>query len=111
MSARVIVCRGCCCGTVRKHPEVDHDRQRDVLSLAAEKGGGRLVVSDCLKRCEVSNVIVLRLRGEIVWLGGVLSTEATESLSRWLELGAPEPMPFDVQSYVVHEPAESVCLP
>ncbi len=111
MSARVIVCRGCCCGTERKHPDVDHDAQRDLLSQAAERGGGRLVVSDCLKRCEVSNVVVVRVRGEVRWFGGVLAPEATRTLASWLEQGAPDPMPDDVASYHVAEPTESVCLP
>ncbi len=27
----VTVCRGCCCGTHKKHPDVDHDAQLDLL--------------------------------------------------------------------------------
>ena len=111
MSARVILCRDCCCGTLRKHPEVDHDSQRVILTEAAERGGGKLVVSQCLKRCEVSNVVVVRVRGEVRWFGGVLEPKATATLARWLEAGAPDPMPSDVASYHVAEPTESVCLP
>jgi (2Fe-2S) ferredoxin len=111
MSVRVILCRDCCCGTLRKHPEVDHDGQREALREAAERGGGRLVISECLKRCEVSNVVVVKVRGEARWFGGVLTPEATATLAGWLERGAPDPMPSDVVFYHVAEPEESVCLP
>ncbi|MCW2506633.1 MAG: hypothetical protein JWO79_4917, partial [Actinomycetia bacterium] len=51
----VTVCRGCCCGTERKHPGIDHD---GLLAALAEVGAVR--VSDCLDVCEDSNVVVVQ---------------------------------------------------
>ncbi|MFY1632080.1 hypothetical protein ACN27F_02145 [Solwaraspora sp. WMMB335] len=52
----VTVCRGCCCGTSRKHPDVDHDGQLRALRAS----GARVRVVDCLNTCERSNVVVVQ---------------------------------------------------
>ncbi|MET9630701.1 hypothetical protein ABZX92_24835 [Lentzea sp. NPDC006480] len=92
MSARITVCRGCCCGTERKHPEVDHDRQLELLRsrLAAVK------VADCLDACEVSNVVVVqpspaaRAAGaKPVWVGSVLDDDAVHGVADWVDAGGP----------------------
>ena len=36
--ARVLVCRGCCCGTEHEHPDVDHDAQVEALRAVARFG-------------------------------------------------------------------------
>jgi hypothetical protein len=75
---RVRVCRDCCCGTARKHPDVDHDALLDRLTATTE-GVAVVDASTCLLACEKSNVVVVqparaaRHRGaRPVWLREVL---------------------------------------
>ena len=95
----VLLCRGCCCGTARKHPDVDHLAQEQRLAEAAARAGARLAIGGCLDECAHSNVIVLR-RGErdhvdSIWLGGVLDERRTSELCAYLcdgwREGAPLP--------------------
>jgi len=52
------VCRGCCCGTAAKHPDLDHGAQLEQLRRGLPDPA-RMRVSDCLDACERSNVIVV----------------------------------------------------
>jgi predicted metal-binding protein len=93
----VLVCRGCCCGTVRKHPDVDHVGHLDRLGRAAEAGGGQLRTVDCLGDCSHSNVVVVRRRGQPAkWIGDLNTDAAIESLSSWIESGAIRHPPTDL---------------
>jgi len=99
-----LVCRGCCCGTERKHPDVDHDAQLEVLAAAARAGGGHCRVVDCIDECWASNVVVVRRSGAhtpTVWLGGVLATEQTAAVAAWLACGATGTPPDEVQPLVI----------
>lgn len=94
-AATITVCRGCCCGTPRKHPDVDHARQLSTLR-AGVAGAGRVRVSDCLGVCERSNVIVVspssagrRAGARPVWLGAVLDDDAVDDLVAWVRSGGP----------------------
>jgi hypothetical protein len=98
---RVILCRGCCCGTERKHPDVDHSAQERAFAAAAERGGGKLVLSDCLDRCEASNLAVVRAGGQNLWFGGLLSVEQTQCFSAWLAVGAPLPVPAELAAALI----------
>ena len=95
----VLLCRGCCCGTRDKHPNVDHDAQELRLEeTAAAQPGVELRVVDCLDECDRSNVVVLRTRGlspreRDTWLGGLLTTRATTALAGWITDGAAGPLP------------------
>lgn len=83
----VLVCRGCCCGTERKHPDVDHAAQLAALEAAVVGvPGGRVRVVDCLDECSRSNVVVVRDRatGTRVWLGEVNEAAVTDALADWL---------------------------
>ena len=91
----VTVCRGCCCGTAAKHPDVDHDDQLHQFrrSLA---GSARVHVSDCLDACERSNVVVVtpspagrRAGGRPAWFGEVLDPSSTAHLAGWAAAGGP----------------------
>ncbi|MFD4638046.1 hypothetical protein ACFWN2_12070 [Lentzea sp. NPDC058436] len=91
MESRITVCRGCCCGTERKHPEVDHERQLEVL-----RGRLSVRVADCLDACEVSNVVVVqpsraaRVKGaRPVWVGSVLDDESVLGVIDWVDAGGP----------------------
>lgn len=83
----VLVCRGCCCGRERKHPDVDHAGQVDELR-AAVPASGRLWEVDCLGECERSNVVVVRTAAHRRWFGRILDPAATTALTTWLASGA-----------------------
>ncbi|MFI9362731.1 (2Fe-2S) ferredoxin domain-containing protein [Kitasatospora sp. NPDC053057] len=94
----VVVCRGCCCGSARKHPDTDHDGQLASLRAAAEASGGALAVrtTDCLDACPQSNVIVVqpstrgRTRGgRAVWLGWALDDDGIDLVIGWALAGGP----------------------
>lgn len=91
----VIVCRGCCCGSERKHPGIDHQAQVEVLQ-ASLPGSGRLWTVDCLGPCERSNVVVIRTRAHgRQWFGDVLDDPVTASMAAWIgagAIGAPPPL-------------------
>jgi hypothetical protein len=97
MTTRVLVCRGCCCGTERKHPETDHDAQ-----LAAIAAVARTRVVGCVDECAHSNVVVVRPGdGTSIWLGGILDPATTSALCDWLERGATSPVPAVLSGHVV----------
>jgi len=102
----VVLCRGCCCGTEDKHPDVDHSSQRTTFEQAARATGARLVIADCLDACDRSNVVVVRPRGRgtprPVWLGDVLEQDRTEAVVAWARAGGPgaAPLPAVLESCV-----------
>jgi len=102
------VCRGCCCGTERKHPDVDHDAQLDRLSEAAS-ASVHVRSTGCLGPCADSNVIAVRLSGtrDRVWLGAMLSADATDALARWMADGCMLPVPADLASHQLGASSES----
>jgi predicted metal-binding protein len=79
----VLVCRGCCCGTPRKHPGVDHAAQAATLRSALPAGVPLREV-DCLGHCERSNVVVVRSAGQRRWFGEVLDPADTAALAAWV---------------------------
>ncbi len=89
----MLACRGCCCGTDAKHPDVDHDAHLARLRRAAEEAGARLWTVDCLGPCERSNVVVVRSGAQRRWFGGLLSDDAVASVASWVETGATGPVP------------------
>jgi predicted metal-binding protein len=123
VSVTVTVCRDCCCGTKRKHPDVDHDAQLNQLREAlntepADKGEGagtgRLVVSQCLLACERSNVVVVtpapgaRNGGaRPVWLYMVLTDDQTSAVAEWVRAGGPglAPLPGVLEPLVGERPS------
>ncbi|EGD41222.1 hypothetical protein NBCG_04498, partial [Nocardioidaceae bacterium Broad-1] len=52
------VCRGCCCGTERKSPGVDHAAVLSTLNAAAGESA-TVRVADCLGPCERADVVVV----------------------------------------------------
>ncbi len=104
MPARALVCRGCCCGTSRKHPDVDHDAQ---VAALAEVAHVRIV--DCVDQCAHSNVVVVRPgSGVSLWFGRVLDRAVVADLCRWLAAGAPLPVPGELEPHLFdrHAPHE-----
>ena len=102
MAPSVTVCRGCCCGTEKKHPDTDHDGQLTHLEQAAGPGRVR-VVTDCLGACDRSNVVVVvpspigrLLGGRPTWVGQILDDRDNDDLTGWISAGGPgiaEPSP------------------
>jgi (2Fe-2S) ferredoxin len=91
----VTVCRGCCCGTVGKHPDVDHAGQVEALRVGIGDAG-RVRVSDCLDACERSNVMVVgpspdgrRAGAKPTWLAGVLHPDTVGDVVEWVRAGGP----------------------
>ncbi|MEJ2868085.1 hypothetical protein WCD74_09940 [Actinomycetospora sp. OC33-EN08] len=88
-------CRGCCCGTLRKHPDIDHAA---LLAQLVDAVGehGRVRTSDCLGPCAESNVVVVaptrearRAGARPVWLRTVLTPRAVEGIATWVAAGGP----------------------
>jgi hypothetical protein len=110
----VTVCRGCCCGTERKHPDTDHAAQLDAL-VAGIGETGRVRISDCLDSCEYSNVVVVgpsadarRAGARPVWISGVLDRRAVADIVAWVRRGGPGvALPSDVLDLMVFTPARA----
>lgn len=90
------VCRGCCCGTDRKTPGVDHE---GVLARLRDQAGqsATVRVADCLGPCERADVVVVgtsregRSRGaRTVWVARVNSLAVADVLVEWAHAGGPE---------------------
>ena len=107
------VCRDCCCGSLRKHPAIDHDGQLDVLRTALEPAH-RVRTSLCLDACSQSNVIVVhptpaaRRRGvRPVWFGLMFDDFVLDDLIAWVTAGGPgiQPLPDVLELSVIKPPA------
>jgi (2Fe-2S) ferredoxin len=92
---RVRVCRDCCCGTERKHPQVDHD---GLLARLTERVADRaeVDVTGCLLACEGSNVVVVspsaagrRAGARTVWFTRVLDERCVDVIAGWVRRGGP----------------------
>lgn len=106
MSVCVLLCRDCCCGTARKHPEVDHAAQERALRSAAADGGGRLIRTRCLGMCERSNVVVVKTGGGTHWFEGILSEARTEAVAAFVRSGGVERAPAELAFQVVARRAQ-----
>lgn len=107
----VTVCRGCCCGTERRHPEVDHAAQ--LVRLKEGIGAaGRVRAVPCLDACDHSNVVVVSpsaegraAGGRPVWLGWVLADDMLDEITDWVKAGGPgvadSPGTLDLQEFAV----------
>ena len=89
------MCRGCCCGTTRKHPDVDHDGIAEILERASGPEA-ELVRVDCLWACDLSNVVVVnptaqarRQGARPVWVTHVNTLELARAVAGWVRLGGP----------------------
>jgi len=100
-SLSVLVCRGCCCGSYAKHPDVDHARHLSSLTSAmAGVPGAKVWAVDCLDSCERSNVVVVRTNGQRRWFGEMLADADVEILADWLRSGAPGETPTDLLPHI-----------
>ncbi|MFA1540779.1 (2Fe-2S) ferredoxin domain-containing protein [Actinomadura monticuli] len=91
----VTLCRGCCCGTDRRNPDVDHAalERRLRLQLAQDV---RVRYTDCLGPCSQANVVVINpsalgraAGGRTTWIGRVLDEDAVGDITEWANAGGP----------------------
>jgi predicted metal-binding protein len=97
----VLLCRDCCCGTERKHPDVDHAVQEDALRAAAAESGGRVIRTRCLGVCEHSNVVVVKAAKTTYWFGGVLSAAQTAAVTAFVRSGGGATAPTELSFNIV----------
>lgn len=88
----VLLCRDCCCGTLRKHPEIDHTTQESELRAAVTEVGGKLIRTRCLGVCERSNVVVVKTPGETYWFGEVLEPGQQQQVTDFVRGTAAAPL-------------------
>ncbi|GAA1000033.1 (2Fe-2S) ferredoxin domain-containing protein [Nocardiopsis tropica] len=114
---QLTVCRGCCCGTRKKVPGVDHRAQLARLG-AIEDHSGRTVpvrTSKCLGICFEADVVVVQpsregraAGGRPVWLGRVTEDELLEAIDDWIFDGGPglAPLPAVLADHVTSKDAK-----
>ncbi|MFC3999226.1 (2Fe-2S) ferredoxin domain-containing protein [Nocardiopsis sediminis] len=114
---RLVVCRGCCCGTKKKRPGVDHRGQLERLgALTDHEGRGVPVrVSTCLGICFKANVVVVQpssegraAGGRPVWLGDFTEDRLIDRLDDWIFAGGPgaAPLPEELAAHVTSKDAK-----
>jgi (2Fe-2S) ferredoxin len=106
----IVVCRGCCCGSAAKRPQVDHAA---VLSRLREFAADNQRVttvrtSECLRPCEQADVVVVRPSpegrrrgGRPVWFG-LIDEQVVDVLLAWVAAGGPGLVPVP-DLLVLHE--------
>ncbi|MEM9201850.1 MAG: hypothetical protein AAGC53_09320 [Actinomycetota bacterium] len=98
-ASSVLVCRGCCCGSATKHPEVDHEAQVTAFRNAATAAGTRFHTVECLGPCERANVVVVRDGADRHWFGAVGDYE-TATIADWLtDVDQPLPTSLEAQRF------------
>lgn len=110
----LVVCRGCCCASSTKHPEIDHearlDRVRRLAAAAPEVVPVK--VSDCLGPCEYADVIVVtptaagrRNGARPVWFG-FADDHALNLVCAWAASGGPglAEMPDELSLHQIDRP-------
>lgn len=109
MKLAVLLCRDCCCGTDRKHPDVDHAAQEQALRAAALASGSKLIRTRCLGVCERSNVVVVKTGAQTLWFGDTLTPERTREVAEFVRVGGDAPAPLALTFNVVARRARSSC--
>ncbi|MEM8707007.1 MAG: (2Fe-2S) ferredoxin domain-containing protein [Actinomycetota bacterium] len=100
----VLVCRGCCCGSATKHPEMDHDGQTSRLRAATAAVGARFNTTDCLGPCERANVVVIRDGQRRRWLGD-LGDADVDALAEWIAAPDTDELPAAIVPHVFGGPS------
>ena len=114
---QLTVCRGCCCGTRKKVPGVDHKAQLARLSTIDDHSGRTVPVrtSKCLGICFQANVVVVQpsqegraAGGRPVWLGQVTEDKLVEAIDDWIFEGGPglAPLPAVLADHVTSKDAK-----
>lgn len=89
------MCRGCCCGTLRRLPDVDHD---GIAAILEQESGPDAQVRqvDCLWACDRANVVVVnpaararRAGARPAWITEVNTLERARAVAAWVRRGGP----------------------
>ena len=114
---KLTVCRGCCCGTEKKVPGVDHRAQLARLSAIDDHAARRVPVrtSRCLGICFQADVVVVQpstagraAGGRPVWLGEMTEDELLEAVDDWIFEGGPglSPLPGVLEDHLTSKDAK-----
>ena len=114
---KLTVCRGCCCGTRKKVPGVDHKAQLARLSAIDDHSARRVPVrtSKCLGICFQANVVVVQpsqegraAGGRPVWLGQMTEDKLLDAVDEWIFEGGPgiAPLPAVLEEHVTSKDAK-----
>ena len=106
---QVIVCMGCCCGRTDKgHPEVPVDWLKAEWRRRGLAKQIQLTISGCLGPCDASNVALVFIGDQPVWLGGLHERRHFQELLEWAtvcsDTGSLRPLPhalgrFEMQRF------------
>lgn len=77
---KVYVCRGCCCGTRKKHPHSDGKGLERLARAGAAKASARFKKTKCLGPCGQGNIVVVRAAGTFRWFRKMDDIEETRCL-------------------------------
>ncbi len=110
----LVACRGCCCGSPEKKPDIAHDARLERLHRFADSDPSAVTVrtSACLGPCEYADVVVVRPSaagrhhgGRPVWFG-FLDDHALGRLQGWIATGGPglAAVPDDLQLHEINRP-------
>jgi (2Fe-2S) ferredoxin len=114
---RLVVCRGCCCGTKKKRPGVDHKGQLRRLGGLTDHEGRDVPMrtSTCLGICFKANVVVVQpssrgraAGGRPVWFGDVTEDRLIDRLDDWIFAGGPgiAPVPEELEPHLTSKDAK-----
>jgi cobaltochelatase CobN len=82
--AQVILCLGCCCGRTDKgHPEAPTEWMKQEWRKRALPKKVHLTISGCLGPCDASNIVLIMMGDQPVWLGGLYRHEHYAALADW----------------------------
>ncbi len=76
----IYLCRGCCCGKRKKHPDVDHDQIKRTVKETARKAGMPVTITGCLGPCGQGNMLVVRNGNALRWFRKMNDAESVRSL-------------------------------
>jgi predicted metal-binding protein len=101
---RVVLCRGCCCGTPNAEaPGFDHRAQlRAIKGAIANNPDAELKMVSCLNHCSRANIVVLsgaRALRRPTWLGDMVEPQANKELCAWIASGAQDDLPDTVAAH------------
>jgi (2Fe-2S) ferredoxin len=98
----VFNCRGCCCGTSKKHPGVDSALLSKLLKEGAKEAGARYRKTDCLGPCGQGNIVVVRAAGHTRWFRRMDDEDATLALMDHLvDTGTVTDLPAELRRRVM----------
>lgn len=99
---KVFNCRGCCCGTRKKHPGVDSEALSKLLKEGAREAGAGYRRTDCLGPCGQGSIVVVRAAGRTRWFRKMDDEDATLALMDHLvDSGSVDDLPACLQRRVM----------